>query len=121
MTGAGRSSGCRTPPGTCWRSILGTIEASHDFDSRLSLWLRLAQCPGAVTYPRRKCGRPLRRLAQGNRPVIEPPRSLLADIGIGKTVRRVRQSVFQRDEAIASLAHKLEKLPDVVSLELIGV
>src|SRR4029077_7384006 len=72
-------------------------------------------------YPLRKPGSPARRLAQRDGPVIEPACAFLSHVGVGQSVRRIAQSVAQRDEMVASFAHDIEEVADVVGLELIAV
>ena len=75
----------------------------------------------SVNHPLRKYRRSLRGLAQRDRPVVEPAGTFFSYIGVGQAISLVAKSVGQRDEVIASLAHDIEQLADVVGLELVAV
>src|SRR6185437_12692465 len=89
------------------------LETSHS----LRPWLHLL---GAINHPLRKYGGALRRLALGNRPVVQPSCSF-THIGIGHPVCWVAKGVLKRDEPVPTLTQHVEKLADVIRLQLIAV
>ena len=75
----------------------------------------------AIDHPLGKHGRAMRWFAHRDRPVIEPTRAFFSDVGIGKAIGLVPESVLQGDETVATFSHDVQKLTNVVRLELIAV
>jgi len=63
----------------------------------------------------------LGRLAARDGPVLDPAGTSFTDESVGQAVGRIAERVFERDEAVAALAHQVQKFTDVVGFELIGV
>src|SRR5258708_8470592 len=54
-------------------------------------------------------------------PVVDPSRAFFAYVCVRQTVRRIAESVSERDETIAALAHETDELADMVGFKLIAV
>src|SRR5215469_14304663 len=74
-----------------------------------------------VHHPLGKLRRTQWNLSLRNRPVIDPARAFFARIGVGQTVRRIAQSIFQRDEPITALPQHIQELANMIGLQIARV